>query len=366
MKTLFLILLIIVLACSLIISSCAQSAPGSVPGSPTASAEPIKLKLAHPAPPVTVFHKAIFEPWAKMIKERTTAIGKPVEISIFPGGSLAKHDDQYKAVQTGITDIGPMITTEDFVGGGGLVSVMELPLQFSSSTIAAQVAQELYDTIPEVKDETSNVKLLWFHPTGPGHIQASTKQIKTLEDMQGQKVWCKGGGITIDILEALGAVPVGMPITEGYIALERGIMDIGLVQWEGAFSFKWYEVTKYRTSLPRGLWLDLLSATMNWDSWNSLPPDVQEIFEELSGEYMSILSGEAFDEADMHCCDLIMEYDKEVGNPEIYSLPEDEFLRWKEALNPVYEKWIKDMEDKGLPGREVYETTCSLIEKYSK
>jgi hypothetical protein len=32
----------------------------------------------------------------------------------------------------------------------------------------------------------------------------------------------------------------------------------------------------------------------------------------------------------------------------------------------VTDKWISEMEAKGLPGRKVYEDACQLLEKYSK
>ena len=105
---------------------------------------------------------------------------------------------------------------------------------------------------------------------------------------------------------------------------------------------------------------------MNWDAWNSLPPDVQKIFEELSGSYMTNLTGEAVDKADISCRAGIEEYDKKVGNPEHYIVPEDEFQRWAEAVNPVYDMWIKRMEAKGLPGKAFLEDARRLAEKYSK
>ena len=143
-------------------------------------------------------------------------------------------------------------------------------------------------------------------------------------------------------------------------------MDAVTREWEGAFVWKFYEVTKYRTDIAQGLSVAQFVVSMNWDTWNSLPPDVQKIFEELTGPNMSKSCGETVDGVNMGLLGFIKEYDQKVGNPEIYNLPEDEFQRWKEAVVPVYDMWMADMEAKGLPGRAILEDVQHLVEKYSK
>jgi len=365
MRKALLFSIMVIVAFSLIISSCAQ-APSSpaAPADPSGT-EPIKLRLAHPSPPVTVFHKTVFVPWVEMIEERTAAIGKPVEIAIFPAQTLAKHADQYNSVTEGIIDICAMITVEDFEPGGGLLSVIELPFLFDKAATAAQVAQELYDTIPEVQEEASDVKVLFFQPTGVGQMHSREKQIKTIEDFKNMKMRANRS-TSIDIVETLGGVPLDMYIPDIYVSLDRGVLDAVIINWEAMKAFKMYEVTKYRTETPKGIWLDLLSMIMNWDSWNSLPPEVQQVFEETSGAFMSKLAGENFDKADIELRQAVMDLDKEAGLPEWYNVPEDEFERWKEAINPVFDKWLKRMNDKGLPGEKVLEETRRLAEKYSQ
>jgi TRAP-type C4-dicarboxylate transport system substrate-binding protein len=358
-KRVLLVSVFIILSFALILSSCAQT---SSPSSP----EPIKLRFAHPSPPVTVFHKAVFTPWIEMIEERTAAIGKPVDIKVFPAESLAKHADQYNSVTEGIIDICGMITVEDFEPGGGLLSVIELPFLFENATQAAQVAQELYDTIPEFKEEASSeVKLLFFSPTGAGSIHSREKQVKTIADFNNMKMRANRS-TSIDIVETLGGVPIDMFIPEIYVSLDRGVLDAVVINWEAMRAFKMYEVTKYRTETPKGIWLDLLSVIMSWDSWNKLPPEVQKIFDETSGASMSKLAGENFDKADVEIRQDVLNIEKEAGKPDWYQVPDDEFQRWVEALDPVNDKWLKRMNDKGLPGEKVLEEARRLAKKYSQ
>jgi len=100
MRTLW-YLAITVMIIGLVVIGCSKPAqtptpaPAPSPAPAPGPAEPIKLKLAHSVPPMSATHTAIIVPWTKMIEERTAAIGKPVQFTLFPGGALAKIPEQY-------------------------------------------------------------------------------------------------------------------------------------------------------------------------------------------------------------------------------------------------------------------------------
>ena len=196
-------------------------------------------------------------------------------------------------------------------------------------------------------------KLLFFQPTPVQQIQSHTKPIKTLEDLKGLKVLARGG-VNGEVIKAMGCIPVTMPVPEVYSALERGLLDVAPMNWEGTMAFKWFEVTKYRTVLPKGLFITNLMCSMNWDSWNKLPKEVQKVISDLVGPDMAKASGSAIDGTAAHLRGVIEAYDKKIGNPAVYTLPEEEFMKWKTAVAPVGEKWMTDTEAKGLPARAVF------------
>jgi len=53
-------------------------------------------------------------------------------------------------------------------------------------------------------------------------------------------------------------------------------------------------------------------------------------------------------------------------NQEIIDVSPEERARWVAACKPAYDKWVKAMEAKGLPGRAVLNDALMLVEKYSK
>jgi TRAP-type C4-dicarboxylate transport system substrate-binding protein len=53
------------------------------------------------------------------------------------------------------------------------------------------------------------------------------------------------------------------------------------------------------------------------------------------------------------------------GNTVIHLTP-DEMELWRVASEPIHKQWVKEMEDKGLPGQKVLDTTKRLIKEYSR
>ena len=100
---------------------------------------------------------------------------------------------------------------------------------------------------------------------------------------------------------------------------------------------------------------------MNKNTWNSLSPDLQKIVTDVTNEMMPdtlcrAVSGEM---------EQGISITKELGH-EIIDVSPEERARWIEASRPAWETWVKNMETKGLPGREVLNEALRLVEEYSK
>ena len=105
---------------------------------------------------------------------------------------------------------------------------------------------------------------------------------------------------------------------------------------------------------------------MNLDTWNSLPTDIQKIFDDYSTVEKARDRGRVWDVKTVEALDnVIIPYDQEHGNPPIYTPPKEEKARWVEAVTPLYEEWIADREAKGLPARAFIDDLLKLAEKYN-
>lgn len=289
--------------------------------------------------------------WAKEIEKRT---GGKVQITVFPGGTLTPADKCYDGVVKGISDIGFSVMAYTR-GKFPLTEVSDLPLGIKTGLVATKVINEYVKKFnPKEFDE---VKIMYLHGHGPG-ILHTKKEVKTLEDLKGMKIRCTG--MAAKIVQALGATPVAMPMGETYDAISRGVVDGSMAPIEALQGWKWGEVVKFTIENFSSSYSTGMFVVMNKAKWNSLPPDVQKIIEQVNEEYAE-KQGKLWDEIDKAGRDFTLSR----GN-KIISLSPEESLRWEKAVRPILDEYKKNMQDKGLPGQEVLSFYLQTIYKYQR
>jgi TRAP-type C4-dicarboxylate transport system substrate-binding protein len=314
-----------------------------------AMCQTVELKMSHFMPPKHVQHRAVMAPWANKMEELTK--GK-LKITIFPGGALGRPPQQYDNAVKGITDIA--FGLQGYTPGRfPLTSCLRLPFMVKSGEQGAVVLWDMYQKYLE--DEYKEVKVLWLFCHGPGHIHTTRKQVKTIEDLKGLKIRSPGN-IMSKTLKRMGAVPVHMPITEVYTALERKTVDGIAVPWNTMRPFRFYEQCKFHT--VAGLYTVTFFVVMNKEKYEELPQDVKKVLDDNTGQVMTVWAGRAYDQEDVPARRLV---EKKGGK--IYQLPLGEKERWRNAVLPLRGEWVKDMEAKGLAGEEVLKYATDKLSK---
>ncbi|MDD5095759.1 MAG: hypothetical protein PHV74_15505, partial [Dehalococcoidia bacterium] len=74
--------------------------------------------------------------------------------------------------------------------------------------------------------------------------------------------------------------------------------------------------------------------SMNLDRWKALPADIQKAFIDASAPAMEF-AAKLHDDYDRKAIAELNKYIKEV-----YYLPEEEMMRWKAAVQPMYDKLL--------------------------
>ncbi len=315
--------------------------------------KPIELKLSHFMSPMHNLQTDVFVPFAKEVEEKSKG---RVKITIFPGEALGKARDHYDMVAHGVTDIA-FVIPQYTPGRFPLSMVMELPFMVPSSKAGSRVVWEL-STKGYFKKEYAGVKTLSFWTTGPGQILMIKKPAKTLDDLKGMRLRSPGPQQTA-LLRDLGISPLNLPITDLYDALQRGMADGAIVPLSTLVDFRLYEVVKNYTIA--NLYTSTMLLAMNLKTWDSLSPDLQKIVEEAAGARMSAAAGASYDKYDQKGLD-----EGKKAGAQVYLLPKDEQKRWIDKTKAVSDKWVSDMEAKGLPGRKLLTEARGLIEKYPK
>ena len=321
-----------------------------VAGSTAAQDKPIELKFSSWVSAVHGHHTGVMVPWAKMVEEKSKG---RLKITIYPGSTLGKAVDHFDMVKDGIADLG--FTVPGYTPGRfPLISATELPLLFKSSRGGSLAVMSIFDKY--FKNELKDVKVLWIWVHPPGHFHFAKKPVHKLEDLAGLKIRAATPMLTT-MLKTLGALPVSIPAPDTYTALERGTVDGTIFPWEAISSFKLAEVLRHHVEV--GLYVAPLFTMMNQKKYDSLPPDLRKVIDDLSGSWGAEFNGKVWDQNELVGIEAV----KKAGAT-IYKLPAEERDRWTAKLKPVEEDWVKTTEAKGLPGRQVLVDLREAIKKY--
>ena len=110
-----------------------------------------------------------------------------------------------------------------------------------------------------------------------------TKPIKSIADFKGKRIRTYGFAYPA-LVQALGGTPVSMSSSDGYEALQRGILDCSPIGPSLAHGWKYDEVAKYYIDVPIGASFGHMIA-MNLKSYNALDAQTKSIIDGLGREY---------------------------------------------------------------------------------
>lgn len=333
-----------------ILSRCALAATIASCAVSTAQAA-TSLRMAHFWPGASGINQDVLQAWADTIAEESNG---DLVIQMFPSGTLAKPDSIYEAAANGIADIGA--TAQGYTAGRfPLSQIVELPGVASTATQGACVLQTLYDD-GHLASEYEDTRPLFMFTTGPGGIHTIDTDVQTPADLQGLRIR-RPTAVAGEMLENMGASPVGMPAPDIYTSMQRGVIDGLSFPWEGLKGFRVNELVSYHTEVP--FYTLIFVATMNQRTYDRLSPEQQAIIDNNSGMKWAEKAGEVFDQLDVEGKQEAVDAGhtiREIENPL-------EHPDWQEPLQTGIENYLTQLEARGLSqAREVYEAALAASE----
>lgn len=300
--------------------------------------------------PANTFPAKQMEKWKEELEKRTN---NKVKVKLFPGGTLLTAQNMYDGVKNGVADIGLSCPTYE-PGRFPLLGISDLPCGFPNAKVASRVIFELIREFPP--EAFKDFKIITAFATEPSYLM-TTKPVTSLQDLKGKKI--RISGALTPVLKELGASPVGMSMAEVPEALQTGVIEGIVTSREVLKDLKLAEKLKYVTDYP--MTVTTFVAVMNKEVWNSLPPDVQKVIDDLSLE-MALWTGEYMDN---HVKEALEWSQKEHGL-QIVTLSAAEKESWDKILKPLQDKYVAELKAKGLPAEEYRKRLEELKEKYSK
>ena len=319
---------------------------GAVLGSTALPATAEELSVATFVPPQHHTNTGMFAWFGEEIERRS---GGSLTMNLYPAGQLgAGPVQQYKRVVEGVADIvfGVSAYTPAIFPKSMLAI---LPGKAENADQSTRAIWEVFDE--HLADEYGDVKVLAVG-TVAGNLFAATRDVSTMEGLKGAKL-VPFAAMTTPIVEALGAVPVQMPVTEMYTGLSTGTIDATTASYNNITPpWNFWDVSTYVVeNVPTTF--AVTYALMNKERYMSLSDEHRAIVDELAGLPMSLELAKSFDGADDRSKKMIAEAEK--GYQWIV-VSDEERAKMDAAVQKGLSTIFADYESKGITNaREIYE-----------
>lgn len=291
---------------------------------------------------------------AKMIEEATN---NRVKITIFPSSSLVGPRDLYRALQTGIADVG-WVFAPAVPGAFPLTDMFSLPGFSANQATSNYVVNELFRMYPELKKQFSPKVV---HIATQVHMRSdlhSSVPIRSLGDLKGKVIACQNDKTT-KAMSLLGASATQMQVPDMYHAVERGVAKGTVQAWGSYAGHHMYEVTKYHTLIGIG------TGTSHW-LWNKKTWDKLTTVER---EKMKLMATSLQNHIAMGNVAMAMGVRTEKTTPakghENINWSDADMKKMKELFKPIWDSWAEEIEKKGLPGKAIMKDAIRLMAAYT-
>ncbi|RMF41556.1 MAG: hypothetical protein D6754_00725 [Alphaproteobacteria bacterium] len=321
----------------------------------SAMAETITLRIGSGHPPGVVYAGLMlsyFEPELKRrVEERTEH-----KINFVEGysGSIVKVTEVLEGVQDGILDIGGFCFCFEPSNLPLHAFQVMLPFGTMDPELSLKIAQEVYAEVPylsNVFEEKFNQILLSRIADG-GYNLGTSFPWDDLSDLKDKKI--AGAGLNLNWLEYAGVTPVQSSLATAYTEMKTHVYE-GWIMFPSAWvNLKLYELGPYYTLIGFGsiTWHGL---TINKDTYDSLPPEVQEILREVAHDYelqTGIVNKREYDRLVDELRGLITVREIE---PEVRKA-------WAQSLADWPQKMADELNAQGLPATKVLNLTLDRAE----
>jgi TRAP-type C4-dicarboxylate transport system substrate-binding protein len=298
----------------------------------TAQGQPVQLKLASTAPPISLMNPRIFQTWIDDVEKDSNGA---VKIQLYVGNSVATVYNVYDRTVNHVVDIGwapfgPI--TNQFPK----TTVVSLPFAAEDHNAASYALQRIYEN-GTIADEHTAVHVLNLF-VFPGTVLHLNKPTRNIAELKGQKISVEAR-VLGDMLERLGAVPIPLAPPDMHQAAQRGVVDGIAIGWVAVGSFKVDEVTKYHLDV-------VLNATpayiyMNKDSYAKLPEAARKAIDKHSGEAFTRRINEVLTFMDTSQLERV----SKAPGQTVAKLDPAELARWKEMTRPIEQQWVASTPD---------------------
>ena len=267
------------------------------------------------------------------------------------GGTVCKLGECLEAVESGLLDIADLEAAFEPSKLMAANFSYFVPFGAADPVVAQKAAAEVYESTPELSALFERYNQIYVGAAVVANYGlVTTFEWESIEDLAGQKI--AAAGPNIPWLESTGVVGVQSTLNEAYTSFQTGVYEGWVMFADAIVSFKLNEVTKQFVDMGFGsVHTPLL--TINKDTFDGLPPEVQDIIIEVGREWGTETARRISAKQDESVATL-----KETLNV----VDPDPAIRkaWAEALPNIPKLRSEEITAAGQPGDVVYKYVEAL------
>jgi tripartite ATP-independent transporter DctP family solute receptor len=214
----------------------------------------------------------------RLVAERT---GGRHSIRVFHSHQLGEEKETIEQTRLGAIDLNRI----NVAPLGSLVpvaNVLALPFLFRSAhhlhaVLDGPIGDEILASF-----QSSGFIGLTFYDSGAGSLYNSVRPVRSLADMIGLRIRVQQSELMMDMIKALGAVPVELPHAQVKTGLTTKLIDGAENNWPSFVTMGHYEFVRYYSLTEHTMSPEVL--VMSLKAWESLLPDDRKIFREAARE----------------------------------------------------------------------------------
>lgn len=317
------------------------------PASTAWAAEEFDVTVVSGFPPVVSGVKFLKETFMPGVDARLAKTGNyKVNWQEAFSGTLAKPGGELEAVQTGLAEVGLMITA--LYGDKAPLYKIGYVTPFTTSDLVLvhKVVDQLAEKYPAFAEGWAQFNQVSLSASGiaDNYVMCSSTPVKSIKDLNGLKVG--GIGPNLRWVEPLGATGVTGTLANFYQMMETGVMDSMLIWGEAIVSLKFYEVCKNYFNADLG-GANTYAINVNMQAWEGYPDEVKTAMKEAAADYGVALGkhAEALGKK-------ALEAFRQNGGT-IVQIDPTERREWATTLPNLAQEWANELESQGIPGKAI-------------
>ncbi len=287
------------------------------------------IRLAHDAPLTTPHHEACENIKAEL-EERS---GGAITVEIYPTQQLGSASEMIESMQMNTVEM-VLLPTSKYGGFYPTLNIMDMPFLFPTQESTMKLFQS--DLATEMMSGLDNIGIhgLAFYSSGSKNF-TNNYEIHKPEDFKGLRIRTQEAPIIMEMYKCWGATTTAIDIMELYNALQNKTVDGQENPFLSIASQKLYEVQNYMIVSAHSYLEYIMACSGQW--WNGLDDNTKALIEEV------VIENQQF------CYDRLQEYNEEyyatiaASDITIYELTPEERQAFKDACEPVYEEFGKEI-----------------------